>query len=63
MKKHSTAFTVEFEIKDEFYYSYKRLVEILADNTLTDEYKEDNYDRFVRAYPFFDTIKLDKYFI
>ena len=47
----------------EFEKDYNKLVEILQDSNVTENGKEKVYDNFCRKYPFFDTSKLDRYFI
>lgn len=46
-----------------FEKDYNKLVEILQDKNVTESGKENVYDNFCRNYPYFDTSKLDKYFI
>ena len=41
----------------------QKLIEILQDRNVTEEGKEKVYDDFLRDYPFYDSSKLDRYFL
>ena len=39
-----------------------KLIELLQDSNVTEDGKEKVYDDFLRDFPFYDSLKLDKYF-
>ena len=41
----------------------QQLIEILTDRNVTEEGKENVYDDFLRDFPFYDSSKLDRYFL
>jgi len=41
----------------------QKLIEILTDKNVTEEGKEKVYDDFLRDFPFYDSSKLDRYFL
>ena len=41
----------------------QKVIEILKDRNVTEEGKEKIYDEFLSKYPYFNSSKLDKYFI
>lgn len=50
-------------MKSEFERDLEKTIELLQDNNVTEEGKEKVYDAFVEKYPYFETTKLDKYFM
>lgn len=56
-------FLAEQNKSNDVYTDLEKLERILQDKNVTEEGKERKYDEFVSKYPYFNTSRLDKYFI